>query len=623
MHPLVLLHGSLNPLQKSTRLQAGKLNLQYEAGFLRYIRVGETEVLRMINHYIRDENWANIPMTIVSEKIESHKESFSIFYTAECNHGNVHFRWNCSILGKPDSSITFNIDGVSLSVFKRNRLGFTVLHPIDTCAGKECVILHSDNTKETVTFPEFVSPFQPFFDITAMYWKPAAGIEAQVHFIGDIFETEDQRNWTDDSFKTYCTPLSRPFPVVVKKGDVVNQTIHFQVSTKKIISKQEKRSSFTVDKQSRTVFPKIGLPLGNLSHDENSILLLQKLGVDFIRVELKGGSDITRKLEAALQLDLPLEVVLFMDKTFSFDWLNKLLAVKDNIIHFIILPEVEPSTDQELIERIVPLLRKNFPHCKVGGGTDAFFTELNRSRTPVQLLDFLSFSVNPQAHALDTLTVTENMKPLRDVVRSCRTFSEGKAIHVGPVTFRMRWNPSATTKTVKKPAKGTLPDNIDSRQLSLYGAAWLLGSVKYLAEGGASAITYFEASGWFGLIPHRDQPWPTEFLLNKEHVYPVYIILREILRHKTKTVVRLIPADPLKVDGLAWVGDDGNYTIMVANYTDQDQLLTLPNDILIRHYRIFDANEMQRCLLDHESESVLIKVEGDIMVPPFAIVLME
>ncbi|MBA4053259.1 MAG: hypothetical protein C0490_00965 [Marivirga sp.] len=623
MHPLVLLHGSVKPLPKSNRLHAGKLNLQYENGFLRYIRIGETEVLRMINHYIRDENWTTIPMVITAEKIENNKDSFSISYTAECNQGNIQFRWNCSILGKADSSITFNIEGVALTAFKRNRLGFTVLHPIETCAGKECVILHSDNTKVAMTFPEFVSPHQPFLDVTAMYWKPSEEIDAQVHFIGDVFETEDQRNWTDDSFKTYCTPLSKAFPVLVKRGDVVSQTIHFKAATKRAIRKQEERLTFTVDKHSRTVFPKIGLPLSNLSHDETSVQHIQKLGTDFIRLELKGGSDITRQLERALLFNLPLEIVLFMDKNFSFDWLNKLLTVKDKIIHFIILPAAGKCTDQELIDRIVPSLRENFPNCKIGGGTDAFFTQLNRERTPATLLDFLSFSINPQAHAFDVSTLTENLKPQRDVVKSCRTFAEGKDIHVGPVTFRMRWNPSATTNEAKKSVKGILPDNVDSRQVSLYGAAWMLGSIKYLAESGVSAITYFETAGWLGLIQHKEQLWPPEFLWNKESVYPVYVLLREILRHRTKNVVRLIANDPLKVDGLALAGEDGKYIILLANYTEQDQRLSLPNDILIRRYRILDSTGVQNSMLNPEAEVLFSKTEGTIVLPPFAIVVME
>ena len=36
-------------------------------------------------------------------------------------------------------------------------------------------------------------------------------------FNGETFEMEDQRNWTDASFKTYCTPLSLPYPIKIIK----------------------------------------------------------------------------------------------------------------------------------------------------------------------------------------------------------------------------------------------------------------------------------------------------------------------------------------------------------------------------------------------------------------------
>ena len=33
------------------------------------------------------------------------------------------------------------------------------------------------------------------------------GGEIVIRFEGDLFEMEDQRNWTDASYKTYSTPL--------------------------------------------------------------------------------------------------------------------------------------------------------------------------------------------------------------------------------------------------------------------------------------------------------------------------------------------------------------------------------------------------------------------------------
>ena len=37
-------------------------------------------------------------------------------------------------------------------------------------------------------------------------------VELELLFEGDLFEMEDQRNWTDASFKTYCTPAGARLP---------------------------------------------------------------------------------------------------------------------------------------------------------------------------------------------------------------------------------------------------------------------------------------------------------------------------------------------------------------------------------------------------------------------------
>ncbi|MFN8514913.1 MAG: hypothetical protein U0841_20485 [Chloroflexia bacterium] len=51
------------------------------------------------------------------------------------------------------------------------------------------------------------------------------GTWAEVRFAGDIFEMEDQRNWTDASYKTYCTPLRLPFPAPIAAGETVVQSV--------------------------------------------------------------------------------------------------------------------------------------------------------------------------------------------------------------------------------------------------------------------------------------------------------------------------------------------------------------------------------------------------------------
>ena len=42
---------------------------------------------------------------------------------------------------------------------------------------------------------------------------------------GDLFELEDQRNWTDGSFKTYPTPLARSKTRRMRAGEHVRQRV--------------------------------------------------------------------------------------------------------------------------------------------------------------------------------------------------------------------------------------------------------------------------------------------------------------------------------------------------------------------------------------------------------------
>ena len=46
---------------------------------------------------------------------------------------------------------------------------------------------------------------------------------------GDVFEMEDQRNWSDGSYKTYCRPLDLPYPYPLKAGQEIRQSITIEV----------------------------------------------------------------------------------------------------------------------------------------------------------------------------------------------------------------------------------------------------------------------------------------------------------------------------------------------------------------------------------------------------------
>ena len=86
-----------------------------------------------------------------------------------------------------------------------NRAGFVVLHPA-WLAGQKLKVVHVDGREAETRFPERISPSQPVFDIRALSHEAAPGLWATCRMEGDAFEMEDQRNWTDASYKTYVRP---------------------------------------------------------------------------------------------------------------------------------------------------------------------------------------------------------------------------------------------------------------------------------------------------------------------------------------------------------------------------------------------------------------------------------
>ncbi len=631
MHPNILSHGSLSSIVKPIVLNAGGLSISYQSGFLRYIKWNDIEVIRMINYAVRDCDWGTVPLLITNEKIEANNNSFLIEYEARCQQDDIDFVWTCRIHGREDAGIVFDIVGKALTNFKRNRIGFTVLHPIDSCAGKACTLTHSDLKNETLQFPILISPSQPFFDVVAMAWKPSEKIKATLTFEGDIFETEDQRNWIDASYKTYCTPLSKPFPVKVDAGYEIKQTIRFQVHTTQKATVQEKKLlTFQLDKDKTLPFPKIGIPVIKLIQDYHTLHLINELQPDFLRVELiiknkVDSAELRHAGDIISKVKCKLEVVLFFDEKYDLNFIDHLLPFKEVINHFIILSTYAKCTDQKLINQIVPQLRKYFPQTKIGAGTDAFFAELNRSRTPTLDLDFLTFSINPQIHAFDLNSLTENLAAHRDAVVCCSAFAGGKKVHVGPVTFKMRWNPNATSAATENLVSNEVPSHADPRQLSLYGAAWTLGSFKYLAESQVEAITFYQTCGWGGLMPHANEPWPEEYAVRQNCVYPMYFILMEILNQKSKLIVPLVSSDPLIFDGVAFVDHHGNETVIVVNYTNEEQCVTLPLEIKNSLVKFIDTENIEKLMEAPNSflNEDKVKVDGEIVLNPFGVAIIE
>lgn len=579
----VIYYGTDEPLPEQLPLRAGPLSLVYEDGDLRYIRLGEREILRRIYVAVRDRNWRTVLPRFSNVKKEISSDSFRITYDVANQQGEIDFFWRGTITGDKHGTIAFVMEGEARSTFRKNRIGFCVLHPIPGCAGQSCRVEHIDGSVETSKFPYHISPHQPFFNLRSISHEVVPGVFAEVGFEGEVFETEDQRNWTDASYKTYCTPLRLPFPAEIKAGTHISQSITLRLKGTVPVTQSGTTSDgilFTIGPGAPVQLPRIGL--GITSHRQplspRALARLRAMNLAHLRVDLKlaqpdHDSQLRRATTEAGELRVPLEVAVFLSNA-AEEELRHLRAIVDQlkpaIARWLIFHVGEKSTTEKWVKLARQSLADYDPQAKIGAGTNAYFAELNRDLPQVGVLDLVSYSINPQVHAFDNASLAENLEAQAFTVRSARQFAGKVPIVVSPVTLKPRFNPDATGPE-PDPAPGELPSQVDVRQMSLFGAGWTIGSLKYLAESGTYGVTYYETTGWRGVMEtEHGSPLPEKFRSLPGAVFPLYHVLADASEFAGGEVVPSTSGAPLAAVGLV-LRRKGRTRILLANLTDKER----------------------------------------------------
>lgn len=508
----IRLFGSEGPLPQQHNLQAGPISLLFEHGALRRIRYGQHEVIRNIYFALRDQNWGTIPYRLHETAFSTDNTSFSIQFQAVHYHdGQDVFEWNATVSGQESGTITFELIGKALQPFWRNRAGFCVLHPIAECAGQPVTITEPSGQQTACVFPKTISPNSPFPTIQAMSWHISDGLSATIAMTGDSFETEDQRNWTDTSFKTYCTPQSLPMPVELLPGTVITQQIQLSFDGLPASPQPASGNSAITVQVSNEQWP---MPaLGTLEPFNGEYLTeavadqVQPLKLDHYRADISlFAANWKEALNQAGQNADLIGAPLVLALTFSenpareIDLLLAHLTNNPFVIQAIILFQQQAyATPTPLIQEAVSRVKKALPGVQIGAGVQTNYAEFGRNLFTPDGLDFVVFSVQPQAHAFDLSTIIENMEAQADAVFSAKTLYPNQAVYVSPLSLLSRFNPYARLEAerwIELPAE----QQTDPRQFSYFGAGWALGSIKSLAEAGAASISLFRASGPAGLV---------------------------------------------------------------------------------------------------------------------------
>jgi len=663
----ILLRGVDESPTQRVMLQAGLLSLQFEAGTLRYIRLGEREVIRQIYMALRDPSWDTIVPVLSDLQINARTDNFEVTFTASHKRGEIDFSWRGHITGDPQGTVRFLMDGVAHRTFQRARIGFCVLHPME-CAGLPVELFKVDGTRERSRFPLAISPHQPFLDLRGMAHEVVPGVLAEVRFEGEIFETEDHRNWTDASFKTYCTPLRLPYPVEVKAGEKVIQSVtlslhssqewkegrgrewedhlrsHISVSA---ASPQAKPLTLSIGEAPLGALPRIGL--GMASHGQplrpQEVSRLKALHLSHLRVDLPlTGSEYERRLHQAKveaeALGVQLEVALFLPDGAEvevhghaplLDRLKKVLAqIKPPVGTWLIFSTAEKSTTPErLVQCVRPVLTEYAPAAKIGAGTNAYFTEVNREHPPLGVIDLVAYSINPQVHAFDDATLVENLVAQRATVESARRFIGDKWLAITPVTLRPRLKPDGSGPEPKA-APGELPPQVDVRQMSLFGAGWTVGSLKYLAEGGVHSVTYYETTGWRGVMEtEQGAPLPDKFPSRPGTVFPLYHVFADVSPFADGTVIPVRSSDSLQADALG-VRKDGRTRVIVASFNPSSQQVTVTGLPAQAWLRYLDERHAELAMQEPEAfcrekgkEVEIKKGHLELELPPYGLIRLD
>ncbi|MGL4237386.1 hypothetical protein [Tabrizicola sp.] len=470
-------------------LRAGRLAARIVEGDLRAVCFAGHEVVRRVSYPVRDADWGTLPVVTVDEEIAPHAYTRRFAERSGLFHGT--FRTTLEGDTVLCLSITLTFDKSTVV----NRAGFTVLHPIDGVAGQMLTIRHPDGHETQTLFPALVSPGQPARDIAGLSHK-VGPLSVALEFSGEVFEMEDQRNWSDASFKTYCRPLGLPRPFTVAAGEVIRQEIVLRLEA----------DAPAVAGAGVPASGTIRLPQVLLAHQPglSTTAALQSFpGVPvLLRVDAQTpGADL-----AALSArdDIAVEIV-FSDLSDLDRQIGRLSEAGLRPSRIVALPAAYLASHQPegpwptgpAPRHAVAPLREAFPGVPVGSGSLTNFTEFNRCR-PDPSVDFVTFGNTAIVHAADDLSVRETLEALPAIFATAAAIAPGKSMHLGLFSIGMRSNPYGRS-VLANPDRVLMPMAMDDpRQAGDFAAAYALGVLVAAARAGVDSLALAMQDGPLG-----------------------------------------------------------------------------------------------------------------------------
>lgn len=414
-------------------VESGDLTAHLHGAALDAVRWRGLPVLDRVYAAARDVGWGTASGQLVSRRVVRRPDRTTITATVDHAPDGIPLAWQLTYTLRP-RELDVQLAATAHGTVTANRLGWCLLHPLSQ-VGSSISTWHGGRSSSS-TLPGHVAP-QPVdagggplpawgpFDRLELSTR---GLCLDFRFHGELFETEDQRNWTDASFKTYAGPLSGPRPLQLRAGDEFCQQVTLSISPG----------------ADRSDLPGAGGLEPTDRRTAVSILLEPRSPqvapaalrdwCDRIRVELDARLHDAPGLveQAARHGDWELQVRA--DEATDWDALRALLLGRPPRFVLVLPAAGVSGQPSERTSRSLHAAARTalagVVEC-IGGGTTMNFAELQRY--PVDHLDALSWTWSPTVHDRDPDMVWGTLRSYPAIVATARRLAPQAKLCVGPL----------------------------------------------------------------------------------------------------------------------------------------------------------------------------------------------
>jgi hypothetical protein len=545
------------------------------------------EIIRAIDCPIRDENWGTHAPEGVEEDVVEDGDIVRATRRFTVAGGALSGERVLTLTSSGRLSVALTL--TAHADFKTNRAGLTVLHPLAGVSGEPLAVVHSDGSRQAATFPSHVAAAQPVFDITALE-HVVAGIDVAIRFAGEIFEMEDQRNWGDASYKTYCRPLAEPYPYRLAKGETVRQEIVVEASGARAAAGA---AASTGPAALRAGKPQGRLPELLLAVEANwlpdNAMKIATLAPGGLLLRLRDGSALARTAELAATTDAGIDLEIIVPD--GADPAAHCALIAQECARRAFAPRRVIALPQAYLKSHQPggpwpagatpadcaaAARAAFPAAEIGSGMLTNFTEFNRCPPAPGIGDYVTHGSCAIVHAADDWSVIETLETLPQIFESATAIAAGRPYRLGLVSIGMRSNPYGAdiAPNPERIRKAMAMD--DPRQQGLFAAAYAIGAFAAAADAGASAIALAAPDGPFGVMRSDGA------------CLPIFHAVKALARPQDRA---MLPLSGLAqgLTGVAMRDDAGHVQAVIANCALAPCTLHLPD---LARVRLLDAEDV-------------------------------